>query len=1121
MIVSTLRGMFRLLAGLGAGLTIVLVLLAWRLSAGPISLAFLSSYIEGALSAVLADTRVRLDDTILAWAGWERALDIRVLNVRALAADGTVVARFPEVSLSLSAQALAQGLVAPRRIEVFRPSLVLVRDAEGGLTIGLGAERRAAETSVGQIVADALAVEAPAGPLAYLRRLDVVDARVTIEDQTLGLSWEAPSAQLQFRRDGEHLKGEVSLALMLEHEPAHFTVIGDYDAGTRRLDVGVTFSEVNPAVLSRLTPQLKPMRAVDLPMQGTVTASMAGDGAVEAVGFHLTGGGGHLALTVPVAQRLGLLSLAQRLPVQTVEVSGRFEGDIGLVEVTNLFVDLGPEGAVYLPLPADHTMPLRSLRATGRYHGADRRLEIGSLDIDLQGPTLRLDKASIDGLGGAMTVRAAGTLRDVPVDGFDTYWPRGWGADPRTWCLAHLSGGQVSAVRGEAVLRATEGGAFTVESLRGDMDIEDVTVDYLPPMPKATATWGRATFDTKRFDIAIHRSEASGLTVRRGRVLITGLDEYDQFADIDLVIEGPVQAAMGLIDHEPLGFASTLSIDPGATAGSVAVDLHLRMILEHALSLDQVEVSATAELQDAAFTNVVFGQDLSGGRLDLVVDKTALDLTGNAVLGSWPVTLAWRRHFIDDPPYRSRYQLVGRIDGITAAEDLGFELDILPQDFINGSVAGEVKFTLFDDGTSHLDGKADLTEVELSAPALGWRKETGVAGTLSADLRLRGDIITGIPRFDVNAGDLALAGSATYSPAGLGLERIDINHVSYGRTDMKGALIPGQDGGWTASVHGVSFDLAPLWETMVRPVDGTSTADTGKGLRFSLSLDLENVWLGPDRHLEDVVGTLVRDGDLWRTVLLSGRMANGEALAINLEPAGLGKRTLAIHADDAGEALRTFAVYDNMVGGVLDVSGEFDDTVSKRPLAGRVSVSDYRIVDAPALAHVVSIMALTGIVEALQGDGLAFTGLEAPFTWQDGIVTLTDAKATGISLGFTASGEIAVDAETLDLEGTVVPAYAINSILGRIPLVGDIFTGGEEGSGVFAATYTLSGGFEEPDVSVNPLTAFAPGIFRKIFDLFGGDEQAEDGTEPQEKSDGEPSTQEGVEQDRSPTGIPR
>jgi hypothetical protein len=69
------------------------------------------------------------------------------------------------------------------------------------------------------------------------------------------------------------------------------------------------------------------------------------------------------------------------------------------------------------------------------------------------------------------------------------------------------------------------------------------------------------------------------------------------------------------------------------------------------------------------------------------------------------------------------------------------------------------------------------------------------------------------------------------------------------------------------------------------------------------------------------------------------------------------------------------------------------------------------------------------------------------------------------------------------MQGTIVPAYFFNSLLGKIPLVGRLFSP-ERGGGVFAASYTLAGPLDNPDVSVNPLTALTPGFLRGLFGIF-------------------------------------
>jgi hypothetical protein len=79
----------------------------------------------------------------------------------------------------------------------------------------------------------------------------------------------------------------------------------------------------------------------------------------------------------------------------------------------------------------------------------------------------------------------------------------------------------------------------------------------------------------------------------------------------------------------------------------------------------------------------------------------------------------------------------------------------------------------------------------------------------------------------------------------------------------------------------------------------------------------------------------------------------------------------------------------------------------------------------------------------------------------------------------------------LNLEGTVVPAYALNTAVSKVPLVGAMLTGGE-GQGVFAANYSVKGTDNNPDVSVNPLSMLTPGFLRGLFDALDSPSKEEE-----------------------------
>ena len=75
------------------------------------------------------------------------------------------------------------------------------------------------------------------------------------------------------------------------------------------------------------------------------------------------------------------------------------------------------------------------------------------------------------------------------------------------------------------------------------------------------------------------------------------------------------------------------------------------------------------------------------------------------------------------------------------------------------------------------------------------------------------------------------------------------------------------------------------------------------------------------------------------------------------------------------------------------------------PVSGQVLIEDYRVINAPTLAQILSIASFTGIFDTLQGDGISFSSFRLPFALKDGIVTIEDAQTAGSSIGVNAAGQ--------------------------------------------------------------------------------------------------------------------
>ncbi len=125
---SILRG----LAALAIVLVVAAAALAWRLAAGPVSLAFLTPYLEEALNQGRdGEIGIRLGSTMLTWAGWDRTLDIRTRDVIIVDAEQTEVAELPEISIGLSGRSLLRAKLRPSSVDVLGAETVVIRRSDG------------------------------------------------------------------------------------------------------------------------------------------------------------------------------------------------------------------------------------------------------------------------------------------------------------------------------------------------------------------------------------------------------------------------------------------------------------------------------------------------------------------------------------------------------------------------------------------------------------------------------------------------------------------------------------------------------------------------------------------------------------------------------------------------------------------------------------------------------------------------------------------------------------------------------------------------------------------------------------------------------------------------------
>lgn len=1043
------------------GGVIVAAGVAWRLSAGPMSVGYFTSYFEDALSPGDGRYAVRIDDTILDWSQEARTINVKLIGARVLDSDQAIVLQAPELYVSLSANALLHGEIAPRSLSISQPSLKITRMDTGDVVLGVETEAASARETSNWNLSEFLSGEA-GHAAGYLTRVNIFHARVVIDDRLLGATWSAPDTNISLLRTPTGINAVTDLDLTVGDRTAAIQINADYRHADGGITISLGFADLRPTMLASVSERLAPLAPFDMPLGGAISVERDRHGEIVKADFNLVGGSGRITTTTPVALDV---------PIERGRFRGTFVAADSEIKIEEFILGFAADADIALPAPIDHSFPLRELSAHGAWSISANQIDIPEFKLMLDRPVVEGSlsaREADDGYNVDATIKGTG----FAFDDIARYWPAGMGANPRDWILKHMPSGRIDDARTQVALHVTDAGAFELTSIDGEILAKELVVDYLPPMPKITKGIANAKFDAKKFDIAVLGGESSGLTVQ-GRVVIDDLDKKDQWTDIDTKIVGPLSGVLRIIDSPPFRFARAVGMSSESALGETETRLKLRFIAENRLTVNEIKVSAEASAKGVGLPLAAFGLPLSDGVLNLILNNAGMDVAGTAVIGGLPSELQWRENFEKKAPFASRYRLKTAADADVWREKTGLNFAMLGPDVVAGTIAADINATMMTGGRGTVEAELTLDDARLTMAPVGFEKPVGEPAHASIQVGLSQGKVTALPKMSVTGKDLNVDADMTFAQDGK-FASARIARLAAGETDLVGTVVSRSDG-YEIDLHGKKLDLKTYMEDKT-PEDPNKP----RGDAYTVAVNVEKLRLYDDRYLEGVRGTANYDGLVTREAHFTAAPTGGGSLRIDLVPLG-GDRRMTMVSDNAGAVLQAFDISDNVIGGRLDIAGTYAGMVPAVCFGGRVAIDQFRVRNAPILARLLNVASIVGLVDVLRGEGIGFDTFRAPFTRKDGVTRFENAKANGLSIGLTASGSIHSREETMDIEGEVIPANVLNGLLGRIPLVGGIF-GGD--SGVFAINYKIVGSQKDPDVSTNPLTVITPGFTRKLFNIF-------------------------------------
>ncbi|MCX7280995.1 MAG: DUF3971 domain-containing protein [Alphaproteobacteria bacterium] len=1089
-----------------AAIVFFMVGVGLRLLWGPVSLGPLRGTLAGAIQTALPGINLDYDQAAIEWSRDQGRVNLVVLGARIADSHGKVILTAPKAAIGLKAAPFLKGKFVMQRITLAGVQFILVHMKNG--RIRLGSQKDATDDDIIGRISELINSRGSAS--SSLESFAVRDARIGLYDEVTGFNVTAPRANLVMRSKGDAIVTSFDADVLISGSASHITAEVTIAPGRGPIAGSVAVTGLDLRALGRNN------RFFDGVKNLPVTVSASSEFRIDA-GSKLGMAAFDLAATgeVPLAALKG-----KALHLKSLRLVGRYDGatrhlalttsDINAKEARALFKGAGDffydgtgklervhaelaahDVALDMPGVFPTAVGYQLVTVVADYLTGPRQFNFTKLAISA--PSFALDASGTLILNdtGAPGIVAKVRIPAIPVRTLLKYWPTPVAPDARSWIDENIFVGTMGPL--EAQINFTPGmlnlNILPEDSLKLTFAMKDMEGNYIKGLTRATKVMGDAVMTGDTFKANFTSGRIGPLTAKNGTVLIPNLHQVGTVGQFGVRVEGAMTDVMTLIDMEPLGYPTNFGIDPKTTGGQVGVDLMFKVPMLADLPMDDVGISVKAVASDFAVT--LGGKTrLTNGAVTFEIDNTRLHQYGVINLADARMEVDWTEDFRTKQPVTTRLTVKGPMtEGARAA------MNINMLRFFRGTVPITADITGHRGSLMHADVAVDFTPALLTVPIVNLEKTPGQAASGRIGIDFAPGNLVHAQTIHISGPFLNLSGTADFNRNG-DLAVLNFPSVKMGPlNDLSFQLSRSVTSGDDYLLRGRSLDGSKIGRTGSNEQPGGGSAgtppdDTPQG-KFHISARLDRMAMRSGVSITPLNLDLSGIGMRPSGVRLSGNLvlnAKTSPLAANLENINTGRKVV-LTAGDASLLARGVFAFESMRGGALtatvNLPGQASDIANpSNPVpdfTGVLNIKDFQLINQPLISRLFAAGSLTGLGDLMGGDGISIDELNFPFTSKNNVIGVNGARAAGRAICATSDGYIDRPHGTLALKGSLVPACGINSLISNIPLLGDILAS-KKGEGILSATYSATGNMEQPQISNNPLSMLAPGIFRRIFE---------------------------------------
>lgn len=1102
-----------------------------RLLNGPISLKMLAQPIARAISVELPGVSVSVEDAVLAITAGS-LFEVQLINVRFADAEGAPVAIAPNATVVLSDRAIWQGRIAPARVVLVEPRMLLTHTRDGRLSVSFGrgledrlptdTEQRAPVPAAAPadaatpgraldlgraIAALTQDVRASGHSASHLKHLGMRNATLIVDNAGRTTVSRITDAELYLdhRRQGSGITASITFAM--PEGTWRADIAAESTTQTGLLSVRMNVRDLVPGWIAGMGPTLAPLAAFRMPVGMTAEIALAPDGTLNEIKANIAmapgafrppwHGAADIALdsgTVELAytRQSGTLEMKPsefRSGASWVRLAGHArtpgEGQVGGLAFAVRSLDGALAAEEFRIAPA----PLEALSVQGRYLPETKVLELSEARLSAGGGAIGF-AGRVNFAEDVPAVALEGRLGTMPAQALKRLWPAAFAADARRWTGNNVVGGRLVS----AHIRIEEGGGTPARPLpsrsMASIEAADVrfhAVDGVPPVdaPRMLLRLEGPKLEVSMPEAGLTTAANRRLQFRQGRLTSPDVTSPLAMGDLTFRLQAPLPAALEVIDQHARANGKPPLPAFDTVDGRAEAQMRIGVPLGSGLAKWDVRVEGKGRVTEGRAKDVIGSHDVQGATINFDVSDQLIDAKGDMLVAGVPAKLAWQRIFGAAPGEQPALRISARLD---AADRTQLGIDV--NDLVQGETPVELTVQPRPGAEpSQVQVRADLTNADLQIEALAWRKPPGRAAFLEFEVR-QGRGRTDLANFKVVGDDIAVDGTLTLDQHNKARE---FNFPSFSLHVVSRLAVQGtlrSDNVWDVRVTGTTFVGREFFRSLfsVGQIGDKPLPPRKDRPGLDLKAEIETVLGFSDLALKNLRLQMSRRQSRIVALIAHGSVDGPKGtrptpLEIGVQQTSGAPRKLVAIADDAGQVFRLVDFYPNMQGGRMRLEVNLDGS-GPAERTGVLRVDQFGILGDPIVYEVLAPgEAADGRAQRrIQRPVLPFDRMTAPFSVGHGQFVLHDADLRGQAIGVLLKGKADFRSQTVDLGGTYIPLQGLNSVLSHFPVLGQLLTGAR-GEGVVGMTYAIKGPMSRPEVLVNPLSGLLPGILRDMMQM--------------------------------------